>query len=175
MRPFTICAMNKQMPPWLTVLLYCCLPLLLVSTPTRQPQGALTRFLLSYINVFTQYIPVRHSDNISTHIVYSATWENFLQLFIPFHSIGMCRMRRFPSILSSFFHSSLLCTILFATLLHQLFFHLLSPHLAIYFLVYLSILLFPNSYIMPFWEFYFLPLSVHAQTNIIYLTLLSLL
>ena len=62
-----------------------------------------------------------------------------------------------------------------ATLLQQLFFHPLSPHLAIYFLVYLSILLFPNSYIIPFWEFYFLPLSVHAQTNIIYLTLLSLL
>ena len=69
-----------------------------------------------------------------------------------------------------------LCYVLFpATLLHQLFFHPLSPHLAIYFLVYLSILLFPNSYIIPFWEFYFLPLSVHAQTNIIYLTLLSLL
>jgi hypothetical protein len=42
-------------------------------------------------------------------------------------------------------------------------------------LVYLSILLFPNSYIIPFWEFYFLPFSVHPQTNIIYLTLLSLL
>ena len=69
-----------------------------------------------------------------------------------------------------------LCYVLFpATLLHQLFFHPLSPHLAIYFLVYLSVLLFPNSYIIPFWEFYFLPLSVHAQTNIIYLTLLSLL
>ena len=26
-----------------------------------------------------------------------------------------------------------------------------------------------------FWEFYFLPFSVHAQTNIIYLTILSLL
>ena len=61
-----------------------------------------------------------------------------------------------------------------ATLLHQLFFHPLSPHLAIYFLVYLSILLFPNSYIIPFWEFYFLPFSVHAQTNVIYLSLLSL-
>jgi len=32
-----------------------------------------------------------------------------------------------------------------ATLPHQLFFHPLSPHLAIYFLVYLSIFLFPNS------------------------------
>ena len=68
-----------------------------------------------------------------------------------------------------------LCSVLFlTTLLHHLFFHPLSPHLAIYFLVYLSVL-FPNSYIIPFWEFYFLPFSVRAQTNIIYLTLLSLL
>jgi len=45
-----------------------------------------------------------------------------------------------------------LCYVLFpATLPHQLFFHPLSPHLAIYFLVYLSILLFPNSYIILFW------------------------
>ena len=41
-----------------------------------------------------------------------------------------------------------LCYVLFpATLLNQLFFHPLSPHLAIYFLVYLSALLLPNSYI----------------------------
>ena len=40
-----------------------------------------------------------------------------------------------------------LCYVLFpATLLHQLFFHPLSSHLTIYFLVCLSILLFPNSY-----------------------------
>ena len=63
-----------------------------------------------------------------------------------------------------------LCYVLFpATLLYQLFFHPPSPHLAIYFLVYLSILLFPNSYIILFWEFYLLPFSVHAQTNVIYL------
>jgi len=69
-----------------------------------------------------------------------------------------------------------LCYVLFpATLLHQLFFHPLSPHLAIYFFVYLSILLFPNSHIILFWEFYFLPFSVYVQTNVIYLTLLSLL
>jgi hypothetical protein len=38
-----------------------------------------------------------------------------------------------------------LCYVLvLATLLHQLFFHPLSLHLAIYFLVYLSILLFPK-------------------------------
>jgi hypothetical protein len=42
-------------------------------------------------------------------------------------------------------------------------------------LVYLTILLFPNSYIILFWEFCFLPFSLHAQTNVIYLTLLSLL
>jgi hypothetical protein len=42
-------------------------------------------------------------------------------------------------------------------------------------LVFLSILLFPNSYIILFCEFYFLPFSVHAQTNVIYVTLLSLL
>jgi hypothetical protein len=38
-------------------------------------------------------------------------------------------------------------------------------------LVCLSVLLFPNSYIIPFWEFYFLPFSVHAHTNAICLTL----
>ena len=54
-----------------------------------------------------------------------------------------------------------LCCVLFpATLLQQLFFTPLSPHLAIYFLVHLSILMFPNSYTIPFWEFYFLPFSV---------------
>ena len=49
-----------------------------------------------------------------------------------------------------------------------------SLHRAIYFLVYLSAS-FPNSYVILLWEFYFLPFSVHTQTNIIYLTLLSLL
>ena len=41
-----------------------------------------------------------------------------------------------------------LCYVPFpVTLLHQLFFHPLSPHLTIYFLVYFSILFFQNSYI----------------------------
>ena len=57
------------------------------------------------------------------------------------------------------------------TPLHQLFFHPPSPHLAVYFLVYLSVLLFPDLYIIRFWEFYFLPFSLHAQTNVTYLTL----
>jgi hypothetical protein len=60
------------------------------------------------------------------------------------------------------------------TLFHQLVFHPPSLHLAIYCLVYLSALLFPNLKIIPFGEFYFLPFSVHAQNNVIYSTLLSL-
>jgi hypothetical protein len=35
--------------------------------------------------------------------------------------------------------------------------------------------LFPNSYTILFWEFYFLQFSVHVQTNVIYVALLSLL
>jgi hypothetical protein len=69
-----------------------------------------------------------------------------------------------------------LCYIPFpSTIFHQLVFHPTSLHLAIYFLVYLSALLFPNSHIIHFWEFYCLPFSLYAQTSIIYLTLLSLL
>jgi hypothetical protein len=59
------------------------------------------------------------------------------------------------------------------TFLHQLFFHAPSLHLAIYFLVYPSVLMFPNSYLILFWEFYFLSFSVHVQTNVIYVTLMS--
>ena len=82
-------------------------------------------------------------------------------------------MRRFLAVLRNFFIP--LCYIPFpSTLFHQLIFHPPSLNLAIYFLVYPSSLLLPNSYIILFWEFYFLPFSVHAQTNVIYLTLLSL-
>jgi hypothetical protein len=41
-------------------------------------------------------------------------------------------------------------------------------------LVYLSILLFPNSYIMLFGEFYFLPFSVHVQTSVIHVTFMQM-
>ena len=92
-----------------------------------------------------------------------------------FHSISMCRMWWFLVILRSFFHSSLFYIPFPSTLFHQLVFQPPSLHLAIYFLVYLSALLLPNSYTTLFWEFYFLSFPVHAQTNIIYLTLLSLL
>ena len=65
-----------------------------------------------------------------------------------------------------------LCYIPFPSTLFQLVFHPPSLHLATDFMVYLSALFLPNSYIILFWEFYFLPFSVHAQTNVIYLTLL---
>jgi hypothetical protein len=41
-------------------------------------------------------------------------------------------------------------------------------------LVYLSVLLFPNSSVIPFWEFCFLSFTVHPQTNVIYSALLYL-
>jgi hypothetical protein len=76
----------------------------------------------------------------------SFTWA-LLQLAISshanhsfIHSIGMCRVRRFLAILRSF--------------------HPPSLHPAIYFLVYLLVLLITNSYTALFWEFYFLPLSM---------------
>jgi len=53
-----------------------------------------------------------------------------------------------------------------STLFHQLVFHPPSLHLAIYFLVYLSALLFTNLYIKLFWKFHFLPFSVPAQITV---------
>ena len=53
------------------------------------------------------------------------------------HYIGMCRMRWFLAIRRSFYLSFLSCTFS-ATFHHQLLFHPLLPHLAIYFLVCLS-------------------------------------
>ena len=89
-------------------------------------------------------------------------------LFI--HSIDMCRMRRFLAILRSFSHSSLLCTFSYhpspPTILPS--FYTSSCHL---FLGLTLKLVVPKFFL----EFYFLPFSVHAQTNVIYLTLLSLL
>ena len=61
-------------------------------------------------------------------------------------------------------------------LFDQLVFNPPSPHLAIYFMAYLSALLFPNTYVVLFLcDFYFLPFSVYAQTNVIYLLLFSLI
>ena len=75
--------------------------------------------------------------------------RSFIHSFI--HSIGICRMWPFLAVLRIFLHSSLLCTFSChpspPTILHPP-----SPHLAIYFLVYLLILLFPNSYTPYFFD-----------------------
>jgi len=110
----------------------------------------------------------------------SMSFNIFLKLLLPsvviYSFIPLAYAEYEDSLPFSGASSILLCYVLFpATLLHHLFFLPPSLHLAIYFLVYLSILLFPNSYDILFWECYFLPFSVHAQTNAIYLTLLSLL
>ena len=62
-----------------------------------------------------------------------------VMMIIFVHSIDMCRMLRFLAVQGSFFHSSLSCTFPF---------HPSSLHFAIYFLVYLSASLFPNSYVI---------------------------
>jgi len=90
-------------------------------------------------------------------------------------SIGICRMWRFLAVLRSFFHSSLLCTFSCHPSPPTILPSSLTSSCHIYFLVYLSILSFPNSYIIPFWEFHFLPFSVRAQTNVICLIILCLL
>jgi hypothetical protein len=75
-------------------------------------------------------------------------------------------MWRFLAVLWSFFHSCLLPNFFPATLPHPLFFHPPSIHFVIYFLVYRYILLFPKSYIIFFWEFSFLPFSVHLTHTV---------
>jgi hypothetical protein len=91
------------------------------------------------------------------HTLYDALYFAFGKMekihSILFYSIGMCRMRRFLTVLRSFFRSSLSC-IFPATLFHQLLFHPPSLHLAIYFVIYLLVLWFPNSYTILFWELY---------------------
>jgi hypothetical protein len=106
--------------------------------------------------------------SLASFETYSCIYTLHLRTFV--HSTAMCRMWRFLAVLRIIVPPP--CYIIFPpTLLHQLFFHPPSLHLTIYFLVCFSVLFFPNSYIIMFWEFYFLPLSVHVQTNIIYLTL----
>jgi len=82
------------------------------------------------------------------------------------HSIRMCRMRQFLAILRSFFHSSLLYTLSIHTF----------PPTSLPISLTSSCHLFhglPLSLVVS--KFYCLPFSVHAQTNVIYLTLLSVI
>jgi hypothetical protein len=114
------------------------------------------------------------------HLAESATWYGVTWLNLPQSDIlwfgNMCRVQvtsvdKWCVLLNHAVHSFIplahaefddslpfsgassipLCYVLFpAALPHQLFFHSFSPHLAICFFVYLSIMLFPNSYIILF-------------------------
>ena len=94
-------------------------------------------------------------------------------LFI--RSFGTCRIRRFLAVLRSFFHSSLLCTFSCHPSPPTIHPSSLTSSCHLFLGVHLNFFTPQNSYIIPFWEFYFLPFSVHDQTNIINLDLLSLL
>ena len=165
--------MSLRMSTWVTKM---CRSLLYIKTISLV--CILFLLLLYYIYSLNAWFR-NHVKLISSFVVWHLSWN--LHWWKPIHSfihsfIPLVCAECDDSLLFSGASSIPLCYVLFrATLLHQLFFHRLKPHLAIYFLVYLSILLVPNSYIIPFWEFCFLPFSVNAQTNIIYLTLLSLL
>ena len=142
-------------------------------------------YMKTYAQFFIKFrwVPLRMGNvsdksckkNQNTHFMINIFFSPKIVPFMRFiHSTGIYRMRRFLAVLRIFFHSSLLCTFpchpspptILPSSLTSSCHLLLGPPLN---------LLFPNSYIIPFWEFYFLPFSVHAQTNVIYLTLLSLL
>ena len=90
------------------------------------------------------------------------------------YSTGMCRMRWFLAILRSFFYSSLLYTLSFHPLPPTSLPSSLPSSCHLFLGLPLSLVVSKFKY-NTFWgEFYFLPFSVHAQTNVIYLTLLSL-
>jgi len=112
-----------------------------------------------HINVVCTLIRAGHCINSSHHGAITRTWDmrKAAKYYRPLqekfiHSIGMCRMRKFLAVLTD--SSTPLCYIPFPStfvhLCHQLVFHPPSLHLAIYFLVYLSALLLPNSYIILF-------------------------
>ena len=60
----------------------------------------------------------------------------------------------------------LYCVLFTSTQFPHLVFHPSLLHLAIYFSVYLSALLFPNSYLKLFWEFCSLPCTCPNQRNL---------
>jgi hypothetical protein len=115
-----------------------------------------------------KFCPFR-CDNLVQKFVFSVSFiHSFINSFIPL-AYAECD----DSLPFSGRSSIPLCYVLLhATLLHQLYFCPPSLHLSICFLVHLSTLLFQNSYIILLWELKF---SVRVQTNVIYLTLLSLL
>ena len=102
----------------------------------------------------------------SRSTMFNSNIHPFIHSFIHSFACAECH----DSLLFSGSSSISLCCVLFPSILfHQVVFHL-SSLLVICFLVSCSVL-FPHSYKILFWEFYFLLFSVHAQTKIIYLAL----
>jgi len=101
-----------------------------------------SNYRLQTSNMLSQTKPMAHNIGYSVKLLKCiGRMSKLIHSFIP----SACT--EFDDFLPFSGASSIpLCYVLFpATLPHQLFFHSLSPHLAIYFLVYLSIMLFPNS------------------------------
>ena len=94
------------------------------------------------------------------------SYYSFIHSFI--HSIGMCRMRRFLAVLTNFFHSSLLYTLSFHPFPPASFPFSFTSSCHLFLGLPLS-LVSKFIYIIFWGEFCFLPFSVHAQTNVIYL------
>jgi hypothetical protein len=158
-KKFTMCKRNKFLSFW-----YHCYYFFTLSK---------TYFLQLEILLINQPSYTRPKTGMSPlkTVTFIYLWFIFSNSFIPL-PCAECD----NSMLFSGASSIPLCYLLFpATPLHQLFFIPPSLHLAIYFLVYLLVLLIPNLYTILFWEFYFLPFSVHVQTNIICVALLCLL
>ena len=137
---------------------------------SREPKNNYNFTSESYIGNLSLQTWTKSTQDLPSFHTGDDSWKVNIKTFIPL-ACAECD----NSLPFSGASSIPVCYVLFpATRLHQLFLHSLSPYLAIYFLVYLSTL-FPNSYIIAFRKFYFLPFSVHAQTNVIYLNLLYLL
>ena len=107
------------------------------------------------LSIFNMYRNIKLYKNV---VLFWSKWKLIIHFWMAIYSFIPLACAEWDDSLSFSGAPSIpLCYVLFpATLLHQLFFHPLSPHLSIYFLVYLSILLFPNLYIILFWELYFL-------------------
>ena len=134
--------------------------LIMIDTLLLRPSLHFTQLHITPLHYACRHFTLSHLTSPSYTSLHFTTLSFGLTPFkipnAPFHLITTLHCIPFPS-----------------TLFHQLVFHPPSLHLAIYILVYLSAL-FPNSYIILFWEFCFLPFYVHAQTCVICLTLLSL-
>jgi hypothetical protein len=126
------------------------------------------------INCIKLEVLHKHKPSLQFSVIYLHNQGDVSTEELPFHFIGMCRMRRFVVVLRSFFHSSLLYT--FSCHSSPPTIHPSSPTSSCHLFLGLPLACVDCKFIYHiFWEFYFLPFSIHVQTNVIYVALLSLL